>query len=253
MLNDTILLVDISNSRTKFRLYVNGIIGGELRVLPTCQITEHSIKSCVNGWLFSSVIVSSVVPNAAGGLRCAFPSLPVKFVSVNESLSVDFSGYEGQDTLGADRIANILGAAHYGRFPIIAVDLGTAITFDVITCEEKKKPLYRGGVIAPGRALFRDYLSTKTALLPAVDSSLDASPLPIGLNTQQAIQSAGWYGFRVMIREIITEITSSLSCEPCVIATGGDAEWAAAYVPEIHEVDQLLTFRGMVSFLQSES
>lgn len=253
MMNDTVLLVDISNSRTKFRLYVNGIIGGELRVLPTNQITELSVKACVNGWMFSSVIVSSVVPYAAEVVRYAFPSQPVRFVSLRESLSVDFSRYAGRDTLGADRIANVLGVAHYGRFPIIAVDLGTAITFDVITGNGKQKPRYRGGVIAPGRALFRTYLSMNTALLPAVDLSFDELPLPIGENTQQAIRSAGWYGFRGMIREIITEITSSLSSEPYVIATGGDAEWAAAYVPEIHEVDQLLTFSGMVSFLQSES
>lgn len=249
----TALLVDISNSRTKFRLCVNGVIGEELRVLPTNQITEDSLKKCVSGWLFSSVLISSVVPRAAELVQYAFPSIPVRFVSVTDSLSVDFSEYAGRDTLGADRVANVLGAALSGRFTVVAVDLGTAITFDVLTRDSNKKTQYRGGVIAPGRALFQNYLSTNTALLPAVDSSLDAAPLPIGQNTQQAIQSAGWYGFRGMIREIITEISSSLDSKPYVIATGGDAAWAAAQVPEIHEVDPLLTFRGIMSFLENES
>lgn len=248
-MNKTALLVDISNSRTKFRLCVNGTIGEELRVLPTNQITEPSLMACVSGWLFSSVIISSVVPRAAEFVQCAFHALPVRFVAVSDSLPVDFSEYAGRDTLGADRVANVLGAALLGRFPVVAVDLGTAITFDVLTRDSNKKPQYRGGVIAPGRALYQNYLSTNTALLPAVDSSLDAAPLPIGQNTQQAIQSAGWYGFRGMIREIISEISSSLNSKPYVIATGGDADWAAAHVPEIHEVDHLLTFRGIVSFL----
>ncbi len=252
-MNMPTLLVDISNSRTKFRLCVNGIIGGELRVLPTNQIAAAAVKTCVSGWQFSSVLVSSVVPRAAELVRSAFPILPVRFVSVRDSLSVDFSEYAGGETLGADRVANVLGASCRGIFPIVAVDLGTAITFDVVLRNRTQKPQYIGGVIAPGRTLFRDYLSTRTALLPPVDSSLDAVPLPIGQNTQEAIRSAAWYGFRGMIREIIEEISSSLDSKPYVIATGGDAIWAAAHVPEIHQVDQLLTFRGMVSFLQTES
>ena len=248
-MNKTALLVDISNSRTKFRLCVNGVIGEELRVLPTNQITVPSLKTCIRGWLFSSVLISSVVPRAAELVQNAFAAMPVRFVSVSDSLPVDFSEYAGRDTLGADRVANVLGASLLGRFPVVAVDLGTAITFDVLTRDSNQKTQYRGGVIAPGRALFQNYLSTNTALLPAVDSSLEATPLLIGQNTQQAIQSAGWYGFRGMIREILTEISSSLDSKPYVIATGGDADWAAAHVPEIHEVDPLLTFRGIVTFL----
>lgn len=251
---ESVLLVDISNSRTKFCLWLNDVIGEELHILPTSQITESSVRACISGWRFTSVLVSSVVPEAAEVIRKVFREHSLRFVSASDSVTVDFSGYMGRRTLGADRVANVLGAAAKGRFPIVAIDLGTAITFDVITRgDNNDKPVFRGGVIAPGLALFRDYLSTRAAQLPGVTLPSDADFPPIGENTTHAMLSGIRYGACGMIREIISSISLSLEAAPYVVATGGDADWTAARLPEIHEVDRILTFRGIASLIKTES
>ncbi len=253
MSSKPVLLVDISNTRTKFRLCKNGDINGEMRVLPTSQIVDASVYSCTSGWSFESVIISSVVPHASATLQRIFCNVPTQFVSMSKMLPVDFSGYVGKDTLGADRICNVLGAVAKGFFPAVAIDLGTAVTFDVVNKNKNLTPVFLGGTIAPGAALFKDYLSSRTALLPHVNMP-DATPLSaIGQNTYDSMQRGISYGFVGMVKEILCSISSSLGCNPYVIATGGDAAWIAAHLSAIQEVDQLLTFRGMALLHEFES
>lgn len=253
MINTSVLLVDISNTRTKFRLSRNGVICDEQRVLPTCQIAAASVNACVSGWSFSSALVSSVVPQASETLRLAFSHLPVRFVSMSDTLPVNFSGYSGKDTLGADRICNALGVVVKGYYPAVAIDMGTAVTFDVVDKKGNVPPVFLGGIISPGVALFRDYLSRRTAQLPLVDTPSEIAPEALAQHTIGAIQSGLYYGVRGMVKGILDSISSSLSCKPYVIITGGDAEWIAGLMPEIHEVDPLLTFRGMNLLLEFES
>ena len=69
-------------------------------------------------------------------------------------------------TLGADRLANVVGAMQ--RFPgraILAIDLGTCITYDV--CEADGT--YAGGAISPGLRMRATAMNAYSARLPWVD------------------------------------------------------------------------------------
>ena len=244
---NSILLIDNSNSRTKFLLSRQGLLEGELRVLPTRRLTIEKVRELLFDWEFSSVCISSVVPGKAELLAQCF-HCPVSFVRVHENLPVDFSSYGGRKKLGADRVANILGALDWNRFPVIAVDLGTAITFDLVTTDSSGSVTFVGGIISPGVSLFRDYLPAQTSLLP----SFVGKPLPlevgVGNTTEQAMLYGITSGMKGMISSIITDLSSALEEPPFVIATGGDARWASELVPEINAVDSLLTFRGILRF-----
>lgn len=85
--------------------------------------------------------------------------------------------------IGADRLANAVGAAAYYGYPCVVVDFGTAVTFDVIG----PQCTYMGGVIAPGLASMGDYLERNTALLPAIDPQEPSRV--IGTSTVEAMQS----------------------------------------------------------------
>lgn len=246
------LLVDNSNTRTKFRLCKDVEICKELRICDTQAITTELIRHLLDGWSFSSVYVSSVVPRTAAVLKRAF-SCPVRFVSVGDDLPVDFSHYEGRNTLGADRIANAIGTLSWNKFPAVAVDLGTAVTFDIVTMQSSGKPRYLGGMITPGLAAYRGYLAACTALLPRLDAGNDAPSIGIGMNTVQAMRCGLESGGRGMIRGVLSDIESVLGERPFVIATGGDAGWAASRLPEISIVDSLLTFRGLSKLVKTES
>lgn len=249
MSSSSVLLIDNSNSRTKARLLENGVITAESRWMPTADITPESIRQLVAGWAFESVCVASVVPAAAEVLSAAF-ECPVRFVSVTHSLPVNFSAYPGVATLGADRVANVLALAEKGKYPALAIDLGTAITFDVLT-GSVESPVFGGGVIAPGLSALRNYLGRHTALLPQVELTTDC-PV-IGTNTREAILSGISGGFAGLVKEHICRIRAQLEAPLYVVATGGDAALAASLVPEITEIDPLLTFKGIVSWLQFES
>jgi type III pantothenate kinase len=58
--------------------------------------------------------------------------------------------------------------------PVVVVDFGTAVSFDVIS----KEKAYVGGVIAPGLAAMTEYMHSRTALLPKI--TLREPPRAIG-------------------------------------------------------------------------
>jgi len=54
------------------------------------------------------------------------------------------------------------------------------------------------------------------------------------------------HGYRGLIRELLFELKSEMNSDRLpVVATGGYAELIAAKLPEITEVDQLLTLEGL--------
>lgn len=237
---DRWLLVDNSNTRTKLMLACRDSLLPGVRMLPTAGITEDALSQVLAGWSFSRVLVSSVVPNAADALSRCFAQ-PVAFVSKDAPLPVELD-YEKVETLGADRIANAAAVSVRGHLPGIAVDLGTAATFDVVvpgTC----RPRFMGGAIAPGLAAFTRYLESSTAQLPAVE--LTGACPAIGHSTVEAIQSGALHGYRGLIRGLLKEMQDELGKKPYVIATGGDASLLVSSMAEVDEVDPLLTFRGL--------
>lgn len=234
------LLIDNSNTRTKLAFSVNGELTSELFVIPTAELTADRLRKELRGYTIENVLVCSVVPSAMSEIRSAF-EVPVEFLRVVEGLAADFR-YETPATLGADRVANVLGGVEKGRFPFVAVDLGTAVTFDVVV-PGNRKPCFIGGSIAPGLAAMNQYLSSKTAMLPEVTVS---APCPaIGGSTVAALQSGCFIGFCGMVREVLLRIEKELGKRPYVIATGGDAALVASELNVFDEVDTLLTFRGL--------
>ena len=120
------------------------------------------------------------------------------------------------------------------------VDFGTAVTFDIITAERA----YTGGVITPGLEVMTDYMYQRTALLPMID--LEEPAHVIGKSTKSAMMSGAIYGYRGMIKEILTQLGSELDEQAFkVVATGGYADLISAKIPDIQHVNPLLTLEGL--------
>ncbi len=147
--------------------------------------------------------------------------------------------YENPREVGADRVANAAaGFALYGG-PLIIVDFGTAITFDVIS----EKGEYLGGVIAPGIGISCEALFARAARLPRVDPV--PPPAVIGRNTVQSMQSGIVFGFTGLVDEIVRRIKGELKEDTAVVATGGQAELMARRSKTIQQVDPFLTLTGL--------
>ncbi len=242
------LLIDLGNTAAKLRLAGAGSLRGRTRRVPTAALLAPggaaALTAALAGWSYGRAVLSSVVPDAARVV--ADVVVPGKLLRVSRALDtgVDLRGYPGRKTLGQDRIANLAGAlARHGPGPLIVVDFGTAATFNVLDA----RGAFLGGIIAPGLAAVRDYLSVRAAQLPAVD--LRRPPrAAIGRNTQAAILAGVTLGYRGLVREILDALRRELgpARKVRVIATGGDARWVARQLPgTLAAVDPDLTLHGL--------
>ncbi len=148
--------------------------------------------------------------------------------------------YPKPETIGPDRLANAVAARHRFGAPVVVVDFGTAVTFDVV----ERHGNYVGGIIAPGLSAMTDYLHEKTALLPRI--SIREVRGAIGKSTEQAMLIGAVHGYRGLVRELLMELKRELKSSGLpVVATGGYARLIASRLPEITAVDPLLTLEGL--------
>lgn len=233
------LLVDNSNTRTKFRLADRDGLLDWNAIIPTNELSVHTLQTSLAGLEFDHTMVCSVVPDKAALMQeWLEPRSSVSAVSCHSKLSIDID-YPSPEQIGADRLANAVAAhAHFGA-PTIVIDFGTAVTFDVIGAPGS----YLGGVIAPGLASMTDNLAKRTALLPQID--LEEPDSAIGKSTVHAMQVGAVLGYRGMIREILLGIRKDLPGEPTVVATGGDASLISQGLPEIDHLSPDLTMQGI--------
>ncbi len=233
------LLIDNSNSRTKFRLAdANGLLEWNA-VVPTPDLEAAAIRALVDGLDFSAVVVASVVPEKEVLLRKVFENAAAYHKLTHESsLGYGFE-LDAPEQIGHDRLANVVALKERYGAPSIAIDFGTAVTFSVISANGN----FAGGVIAPGMGCMTEYLASKTAQLPRVNP--EKYPSAIGKTTLEALRVGVVAGHRGMVREILREIVSEIGGDVAVVATGGGATFAAQGLPEISSVDLDLTLEGL--------
>jgi len=148
--------------------------------------------------------------------------------------------YPRPQTIGPDRLANAVAARSEFGAPVVVVDFGTAVTFDVVDARGN----YVGGIIAPGLAAMTDYLHEKTALLPRI--KIREAKSAIGKSTEAAMLVGAVQGYRGLVRELIMALKRELRVKRLpVVATGGYAKLIAAKLPEISRVEPNLTLEGL--------
>jgi type III pantothenate kinase len=167
------------------------------------------------------------------------PGVPVLELTPKTLAGVGID-YPKPETIGPDRLANAVAARHHFGAPVVVVDFGTAVTFDVIN----RAGDYAGGIIAPGLAAMTDYLHEKTALLPRI--KIREIKTSIGRSTEEAMLIGAVHGYRGLVRELILELKRELKVKRLpVVATGGYAKLIAARLPEISAVEPALTLEGL--------
>ncbi|MGH9092481.1 MAG: type III pantothenate kinase [Acidimicrobiales bacterium] len=146
--------------------------------------------------------------------------------------------YDNPKEVGADRVANAVGAYDLYGGPCVVVDLGTATTFDAISAAGE----YLGGAITPGVAISLEALFQHAAALRRVE--LVAPRDVIGRSTVESIQSGTLYGFAAQVDGLCRRFTAELG-PSTVVATGGLSEVVAPYAEVIEHVEPWLTLHGL--------
>jgi type III pantothenate kinase len=240
-----ILLFDIGNTHTHIGLANDRRVLRQINI-PTGEWFGGNARAraarFAGAQKIAGAVLCSVVPRATPLVRQAIHRLwKLKVLELTpktlRGLGID---YPKPHTIGPDRLANAVAAKHRFGAPVVVVDFGTAVTFDVVS----RAGRYIGGIIAPGLAAMTDYLHEKTALLPTIRIREVAAV--IGKNTEQAMLIGAVHGYRGLVRELIAELKRELKVKNLpVIATGGYARLMAAKLPEISAVEPNLTLEGL--------
>ncbi len=240
-----LLLLDIGNTHTHLGLANSARVLRHANI-PTAAWRDGTAEIRVAafvGWAsLDAAAFCSVVPGVSPLARRAAKQLwhlPCLELTAKTVRGVGLD-YPKPQTIGPDRLANAVAAKQAFGAPVVVVDFGTAVTFDVVD----RAGNYVGGIIAPGLAAMTDYLHEKTALLPRI--RIRDITGAIGKSTQQAMLVGAVHGYRGLVRELILELKRELNLRRLpVIATGGYAELIARKLPEITAVRPLLTLEGL--------
>lgn len=199
--------------------------------------------------------VCSVVPDAAAACSAQLEaSFAVAVITISSTLRLPFRlDYATPHTFGADRIALCAWSCHlFEEKPVIAVDIGTAITFDVLDAEGN----YRGGLIMPGIDMMAGALNARTAQLPLV--GIDRPEGLLGRSTDECIKNGIFWGAVSQIEGLIEAISAELLDESDdspveVVATGGNSPILVPEIASITHLDELAVLRGSELLLRVNS
>jgi type III pantothenate kinase len=248
-----LLTVDIGNTEITLGLFRGDRITAHWRLTTVTKRTPDEWTVTLTSYLTQAghsthevrgIVYASVAPTVSGplaeGVQKAVGTSSLA-IGPESALPITLD-VEDPMSVGADRVVNTLAAAElYGRDTIV-VDFGTATTFDCITGSGK----FLGGVIAPGIQTAAEYLTRKTAKLPATE--LVPPEHVIGKRTEDCIRSGVLYGSADAADGIVRRIKAEWSGDgvPMVVATGGLAAHVAPLSQEVEKVEPHLTLLGLM-------
>ncbi len=235
------LCIDQGNSRTKIALFE-----GERLVK---HIIYKHFSSTDADRLFSlysidNTIISSVA-NIEPSVVNALHRLSKRFVLFDHTTPIPIkNGYDTPATLGQDRLAAAVGAAKL--FPsenVLIVDVGSAITFDVITEQNE----YIGGNIAPGLKMRFSVLKQMTKKLPYVEVEAEELIPLFGKNTRDAIAAGVIRGTIFEVKGYMRTLSERMPHYKTII-TGGNSHYIIKYIESAH-VEKYLVLIGLNTIL----
>lgn len=246
------LVVDVGNTESVVGLMDrDGTVAAHWRLSTVHPRTADEYEHLLHALLFRKGVdpaqldrgvLGSVVPSVTERIRVALEGLvtgPVYTVGPGADLPISLDVDEPQ-TVGADRIVNTLAAKELFHRNTIAVDLGTATTFDCITADG----VFLGGVIAPGVQVGLEWLGRRAAKLPKVE--FRPPPTVIGRRTESCMESGVFFSTVDAIDGIVRRIKAEWGKpEALVVATGGYATLLAPHCGTVERVEPFLTLRGL--------
>mgnify|MGYP001767018277 CR=1 FL=1 len=189
----------------------------------------------------SACIICSVVPGLSRLIRHELKPLTGRHTYIlGQNLAVPIKNrYHYPKQVGQDRLVNAYASTLLYGAPLIVIDSGTAITFDVISSQRA----YLGGMIFPGVRICLEALKEKTALLPLVTLSRPSGL--IGKDTKNSILSGVVFGVAALTKELGGKLKRILGSKTKIIGTGGNIALIKEYSGIDIRINQNLTLLGI--------
>ena len=224
------LIIDIGNTLVKYAVFNNDQL---VEILKTSEIETGKVNTLIKEFDIKNIIISSVRKEMNWNL-----DVEVIHLSHKTSLPINLN-YKTPETLGKDRIANIIAVSEeYPNKNAVVIDAGTCITYDFIN----KNKEYLGGRISPGLEMRYKSLNEFTELLPKL--SVSGESKFIGDDTDSSIFSGVEQG-------VLSEVDSLISVfrkeneDLIVVVTGGDTFFFENALKNSIFADQNLVLKGL--------
>jgi type III pantothenate kinase len=253
------IAVDVGNSRIKLGVFRQAAIAG----LPQPEATLHLAGGLpefdqLETWLTENACVGELHWRIGSVNRPAASRLIdwLRDHRAEDDIGLLASGdlplmvkLAQPDRVGIDRLLDGVAANRLrppGR-PVVVVDMGSAITVDLIDSDGA----FRGGAILPGIAMSARALHEFTDLLPFIDMAELAEPPPaLGTATVTAMRSGLFWGAVGAVRQLVEQLAGTSDAE--VFLTGGAGTavarlmgTSAHYVPHLTLAGIALAGNGM--------
>lgn len=242
-----VLCVDIGNSSVKFclfdgtgrrsRVYKRDIISRSLlgnSLLPSALGDPERIRGA---------IISSVVPKLTSQVTREVERLsgrPPLLVDVNLHYPFRIAVPRPQ-TVGADRLCCAAGAIDARRSSAILIDVGSAVTVDLVLNAE-----FKGGIIMAGPAISLRTLAQNTAKLPSLEYRQPSRKHSSQFNsTESSLRLGAHLSTLGGIREAVRLLDKAAGRSLVKIVTGGAAKAISPSLPNRWKREPHLVLKGL--------
>ena len=247
------IVIDAGNTSTAIALYRGAdssvsagtsVRGGISAARGACAVALRKAFAAADalGETVSCAMMASVTPSVnVSWARLVREEAGLELQFVRHDMPLPFSlEIPHPETMGADRIADMAAAALAYGAPALVVDIGTAVTYDLLSADRR----FFTGVIGPGPEILARSLHDYTALLPLVEW-WKREPPAVPKDTEGAMLFGIDAGFRGVVRETVVRLLPLVGEDAKLIATGG---FAPRFIPELgldFTLDRNLTLRGV--------
>lgn len=144
--------------------------------------------------------------------------------------------------LGVDRWLALIAAHQGSAGPVLIVDAGTAVTFDLLLSSGR----HLGGLILPGIEMMRNSLLAGTSI-PRVEPA--ETHLPWATDTAAAVGIGSIEAPGALAERLLRRLEETAGEAPTLLLTGGDAERLRTAVPAKVRVEPDLVLKGLALLL----
>ncbi len=206
--------------------------------------TKDSPQTVFDGWLEMAPQQNVQVACVAGKtmeqaltqwMQQHWQTTPVFLRTATQQAGVS-NAYPEPAQHGVDRWAALLGAHALYRVPVCIIDIGTAVTIDLMDAQGK----HYGGRIMPGLAMMRRSLQEQTQ---GIGRTQGTTP-DFAVNTADAVCSGTLHMLRAALIDVCATAQALLGSDMKIIITGGMAEQMLTLpsMPDmVHEPNLVLT------------
>ena len=223
------IFIDIGNSAIKWRIPYSEVYSENLD-----NFLSNKLPQADKAWV-SVVAYDHIIKD----LKAHFNE--VHIVKAQKQFSKLKIAYDDSSSLGSDRFCAMLGSMdHFPGKPLLVIDIGSAMTFDVLD----ENGLHLGGLIMPGlNALRKSFSNFET-------SDLTANDIGLAVDTENAWKNGTQSMLLSAINNQIQKFNDNFS-DGVVTTSGGLVNNIKNYLPKSVQIFDNLVIDGLESYSQT--